>query len=141
MPRIQTHRRASHSAARTTRGARTRARARARSTRRDGVRCQVDGHWLLNFCSNDYLGLSQHSPWPARCRNAPPAKASAASHRTWSAATAPSTPRWSARSRDWTGRERALLFRSGYMANLGVMQALLRRQATSACRTSSTTPA
>jgi len=28
---------------------------------------------------------------------------------------------------DWTGRERALLFSTGYMANLGVMQALLGR--------------
>ena len=41
-----------------------RIRVRRTVARRDGMRCEVldehgAGKWLLNFCSNDYLGLSQ----------------------------------------------------------------------------------
>ena len=46
--------------ARAQRAAMHRVRSRRTVTRRDGVRCEVDGHWLTGFCSNDYLGLSQH---------------------------------------------------------------------------------
>lgn len=35
-------------------------RQRLTIERREGVRVMVDEQWLLGFCSNDYLGLSQH---------------------------------------------------------------------------------
>jgi 8-amino-7-oxononanoate synthase len=91
----------------------------------DGNRIVVDGKALLNFASNDYLGLAQH---PAVCealRQATQrwgAGATAAhllgGHREQHAALEDQLARW-------TGRERALLFCTGYMANLGVLGALL----------------
>ena len=53
--------------------------------------------------------------------------ASAPGPRTWSAATRSSTTRWKQELAAFTGRERALLFSSGYMANLGVIGALTDR--------------
>ena len=46
-------------AARVQRTTQGRLRQRRIVTRRDGVRCEIDGRWLTNFSSNDYLGLSQ----------------------------------------------------------------------------------
>ncbi len=91
----------------------------------DGPRIAVSGKVLLNFASNDYLGLAQH---PAlresliRAARQWGVGASAAhllgGHREEHAALEEQLARW-------TRRERALLFSTGYMANLGVMQALL----------------
>ncbi|MCA1713572.1 MAG: 8-amino-7-oxononanoate synthase, partial [Gammaproteobacteria bacterium] len=47
-------------ALRVQRAAQGRTRMRRVVTRRDGVRLEVDGHWLTGFCGNDYLGLAQH---------------------------------------------------------------------------------
>jgi 8-amino-7-oxononanoate synthase len=91
----------------------------------DGARIIIDGKRLLNFASNDYLGLAQH---PALAENLVRAAAqwgvgaSAAhllgGHREEHAEL-------EAKLAHWTGRESAVLFSAGYMANLGAMQALL----------------
>ncbi|MGQ0800620.1 MAG: 8-amino-7-oxononanoate synthase [Pseudomarimonas sp.] len=92
---------------------------------RDGVRVHREGRWLLDFASNDYLGLAQHpAVIAAMCEaaNAHGAGSTAAHlvtghhqlHQQLEDAVA-----------DWLGQPRALLFGSGYLANLGVMQALL----------------
>jgi len=91
----------------------------------DGARVIIDGKTLLNFASNDYLGLAQH---PAllealiRAAKEWGVGATAAhllgGHREEHAALEQKLARW-------TGRERGLMFSTGYMANLGVMQALL----------------
>jgi 8-amino-7-oxononanoate synthase len=91
----------------------------------EGAHIVVDGKRLLNFASNDYLGLAQH---PALTESLVRAAAqwgvgaSAAhllgGHREEHAELERKLARW-------TGRESALLFSTGYMANLGAMQALL----------------
>ena len=93
-------------------------------TQRDGVRCNVDGRDLLNFCSNDYLGLSQDRRVIAALRGAADEGAGAgASHLVCGHGE-----QHAALERelaDWLQAPRALLFGSGYLANLAVVQALL----------------
>jgi 8-amino-7-oxononanoate synthase len=94
----------------------------------DGACIWIDGKRLLNFASNDYLGLAQH-PALIEALTVATARwgvgASAAhllgGHRDEHAAL-------EAALAHWTGRERALLFSTGYMANLGVLSALLDAQ-------------
>jgi 8-amino-7-oxononanoate synthase len=96
-------------------------------TRVDGMWVERDGRRLLSFCSNDYLGLAQHpSLIDALKRAADEDGVGSGSahlisgHRSTHAALEEALA-------EWTGRERALLFSTGYMANLGAMQALLQR--------------
>jgi 8-amino-7-oxononanoate synthase len=91
----------------------------------DGARIVVDGRALLNFASNDYLGLAGHPALSdALARGAAQWGTGATAahllggHREEHAALEDKLARW-------TGRERALLFSTGFMANLGAMQALL----------------
>jgi 8-amino-7-oxononanoate synthase len=91
---------------------------------RDGVHCRVDGRDLLNFCSNDYLGLSQHPRMIAALRDAASEGAgSTASHLVCGHGAQHAA--LEAELADWLQAPRALLFGSGYMANLAVVQALL----------------
>ncbi|GGZ68342.1 8-amino-7-oxononanoate synthase [Lysobacter xinjiangensis] len=104
------------------------ARRRVRRTvgKRDGMRCEVDGRALLNFCSNDYLGLSQHPEVIAALRDASvDGVGSTASHLVCGHhALHDALEREMA---DWLQAPRALLFGSGFVANLAVLQALLRK--------------
>jgi 8-amino-7-oxononanoate synthase len=91
----------------------------------DGPRIVVDGRALSDFASNDYLGLAQHPALREALTNAAArwgVGAGAAhllgGHRDEHDALEEKLARW-------TGRERALLFSTGYMANLGVVGALL----------------
>jgi 8-amino-7-oxononanoate synthase len=90
-----------------------------------GVEIRMDGKTLLSFCSNDYLGLANHP------------EVVAAFHRGLDdyGAGSGAAHLISGHSRahhaleeelaDFVRRPRALLFSTGYMANLGVMSALL----------------
>ncbi|WP_386068183.1 8-amino-7-oxononanoate synthase [Tahibacter sp. UC22_41] len=92
----------------------------------DGAYVVMDGRRLLSFASNDYLGLAQHprlrealvdaaQRWGVGATAAHLLGGHRAPHKALEQALA-----------DWTGRERALLFSSGYLANVGVLVALLR---------------
>lgn len=111
-------------AARAQREATQRRRHPRTVTRRDGVHCVVDGRTLLNVCSNDYLGLAQHPQLIAALRDAACAGAGATASHLVCGHDAQHAALETALA-DWLQCERALLFGSGYLANLAVLQALL----------------
>ena len=94
------------------------------------MRCHVldesgDGRWLINFCSNDYLGLSQQFAVTDALQSTAAREGAGgiASHLVCGHhAIHEALERELA---DWLGAPRALLFGSGFLANLGVVQALL----------------
>lgn len=92
-----------------------------------GVEVMVEGRRVANFCSNDYLGLANHPVVVAALqRSAAEFGAGAgAAHLICGHGRA-----HHALEQDlaqFTGRDRALLFSTGYMANLGVISALTGR--------------
>ena len=90
-----------------------------------GPLVKVDGRELLAFCSNDYLGLANHpqviEAWRAGALRW--GVGGGASHLV----IGHSTPHHELEEAlaEFTGRPRALLFSTGYMANLGAVTALL----------------
>jgi 8-amino-7-oxononanoate synthase len=103
---------------------------RARSVNAvQGVRVVIDGRELLNFCSNDYLGLAGDpriikamQDAANECGVGSTAAHLVCGHRREHA-------QLEAALCAWTGRDAALLFSSGWLANLGAVQALLERGA------------
>lgn len=90
-----------------------------------GPLVQVDGRSLLAFCSNDYLGLANHPEVIAAMRQGAEqwGVGGGASHLV----IGHSTPHHELEEAlaEFTGRPRALLFSTGYMANLAAVTALV----------------
>ncbi|MEH6448652.1 MAG: 8-amino-7-oxononanoate synthase [Oleispira sp.] len=90
-----------------------------------GARIVLDGQTLLNFSSNDYLGLAQQSEsliaaaktWGMGSGASHLVCGHSLAHQQLEQALAKSV-----------GYPRALLFANGYMANMAVLQTLLKRQ-------------
>ncbi|WP_245832026.1 8-amino-7-oxononanoate synthase [Solemya velesiana gill symbiont] len=87
----------------------------------------VDGRHVLSFCSNDYLGLANHPEVIAAMQRGAETygAGSGAAHLVSGHSRAHHV--LEEELAEFTGRPRALLFSTGYMANLGVMSALLGR--------------
>ena len=87
----------------------------------------VDGKRYLSFCSNDYLGLANHPRLVATMQQAAPQHGvgAGAAHLV----SGHSTPHHELEQRlaAFVGKPAALLFSTGYMANLGAVQALVGR--------------
>src|SRR3954469_23591457 len=94
----------------------------------DGAYVAIAGKRLLNFASNDYLGLAQHpalrdaltdaaSRWGVGATAAQLLGGRRDEHAALEDALA-----------KWTGYERVLLFSDGWAANLGTIAALLDRK-------------
>jgi 8-amino-7-oxononanoate synthase len=90
-----------------------------------GTSVVIDGRCLCNFASNDYLGLAQHPGLVEALVAAAKSAGVGASAAHLLGGHRDEHAQLEAELASWTGRERALLFSTGYMANLGVMQSLL----------------
>jgi 8-amino-7-oxononanoate synthase len=92
-----------------------------------GVEITVDGRQVVAFCSNDYLGLANHPEVVAALADGARlyGAGSGASHLISGHSIA--HQRLEEALAEFTGRPRALLFSTGYMANLGVPAALVGR--------------
>jgi 8-amino-7-oxononanoate synthase len=102
-------------------------RQRSITTSPQAANVTVDGQDYLGFCSNDYLGLANH---PAVIESLQQAAAisgvgSGASHLVHGHTE--HHHRLEEEIAAFTGRERAVLFSTGYMANMGVISALVGR--------------
>jgi len=93
----------------------------------EGVMIRIDGRELISFASNDYLGLAQHPEVIAalqRAANDWGVGSTAAhllgGHRGPHAVLEREVA-------DWLGYEAALLFSTGYLANLGIVAGLMER--------------
>ena len=91
----------------------------------DGAYIHIDGRRLLNFASNDYLGLARHPALVAALTTAAARWGVGASAAHLLGGHGGEHAQLQEALARWTGRERALLFSTGYMANLGVLSALL----------------
>ncbi|MDQ6998574.1 MAG: 8-amino-7-oxononanoate synthase [Mariprofundus sp.] len=95
-------------------------------SRRDGVMIHVDDAALINFASNDYLGLSTHT---AVCMGAQGACAESVGSGASRLVSGdhPMMHRLEAKLASWKGFEACLLVGSGMLANIGLLQALADR--------------
>jgi len=92
-----------------------------------GVEVRMDGERLLSFCSNDYLGLANDARILAAFKQGAEryGVGSGASHLVSGHSSAHHALEEELAA--FVGAPRALLFSTGYMANLGVVSALLGR--------------
>ncbi len=93
-----------------------------------GATIRVNGRELVSFCSNDYLGLANHPKVTQAFIQAAHkyGVGSGASHLVCGHSTEHHL--LEEELAEFTGRDRVLLFSTGYMANVGVINALLGRK-------------
>jgi 8-amino-7-oxononanoate synthase len=107
-------------------------RRRRRTVRRGqpaSAEIELDGRRCVDFCSNDYLGLAAHPQVIEAFIGA--ARIHGVGARASHLITGHQTEHEALEQElaAWTGRERAIVFSTGYMANLGLVAALAGRDA------------
>ncbi len=88
---------------------------------------RIDGKQLFNFSSNDYLGLANHPDIIASFKAATDIYGVGTGSAHLISGHTKAHQALEEALADFTGRERALLFSTGYMANIGVLNALAER--------------
>ena len=106
-------------------------KARARDRWRDlvdldalGLRGTLEGHAVVSFSSNDYLGLSVHPKVLAAAHEALGRWGAGAAASRLIGGSRPVHRELEAELASWKGTEAALIFPSGFATNLGVLSAL-----------------
>jgi 8-amino-7-oxononanoate synthase len=92
-----------------------------------GINLEIDGKTVVNFCSNNYLGLANHPDVVNAFKTGAGryGVGSGSAHLICGHSSAHHALEEELAA--FTGRDRALLFSTGYMANIGVISALLGR--------------
>ncbi len=89
-----------------------------------GPTVQIDGHDVLLLCSNNYLGIANHPALVEKMIAATERYGSGSGASRLISGTMPTHVELEARIAAFKGTEAALLFNSGYAANIGILQAL-----------------
>ncbi|VAX12325.1 8-amino-7-oxononanoate synthase [hydrothermal vent metagenome] len=92
-----------------------------------GIKVRIDDREYLNFCSNDYLGLANHPELKKSFRQAADRYGVGSGSAHLINGHSHEHHALEEELAAFTGRQRALLFSTGYMANLGVVASLLGR--------------
>jgi 8-amino-7-oxononanoate synthase len=95
-----------------------------------GVSCRVHGREIISFASNDYLGLATHPRVRAAAIDAVERWGTGASAARLVTGTRPIHHELESALAAWQGTDRALLFPTGYAANLGVLNVFAPPDAT-----------
>ena len=108
-------------------------RRRRRTVRRgnpESAEIELDGRRCVDFCSNDYLGIAAHPQVVEAFINA--ARMHGVGARASHLVTGHQAEHEALEQElaAYTGRERAIVFSTGYMANLGLARAVAGRDAT-----------
>lgn len=92
-----------------------------------GPRVEMDGREVIVLCSNNYLGLSSHPYVMEKAKEAMDRYGSGAGASRLVSGTMKIHMELEERIADFKGREAAILFNSGYHANIGVITSLVGR--------------
>ena len=92
-----------------------------------GVEVMIDGQLVINFSSNDYLGLANHPQVIKSFQQAAGDYGVGSGSAHLICGHSSSHHALEEELAEFTGRDRALLCSTGYMANMGVISALLGR--------------
>ncbi len=88
---------------------------------------QINGKSMLTFCSNDYLGLANHPEVLKAFKQAADKYGVGSGSAHLINGHSIEHQKLEEELAEFTGRDQALLFSTGYMANLGVVNALMER--------------
>ena len=95
-------------------------RKRITLTSRQGPTIKIDGHHLINFCSNDYLGMANHPDVISAFKTCADQFGVGSGASSLVCGRSDLHRQLEEKLAEKTGREAALIFPGGYMANLAV---------------------